>query len=203
MPVVPSIKRAVAFIDGQNLFHAAKNAFSRTFPDYDVGALAKAVCDTNGYQLTAVRFYTGVHKIGKNSHWHHFWNNKLRAMVGDGIETFSTPLVYRNEVIPGTNDSILIAEEKGIDVRLALDIVRLARFNSYDVVIVFSQDQDLCPAVHDVKMIAKDQNRWIKVVSAYPSRANSNSKGIWDTDWFRINSQMYLQCLDQRYHRTS
>lgn len=44
MPQEPPIKRAIAFVDGQNLFHAARHAFGYTFPNYDVKKLAQAVC---------------------------------------------------------------------------------------------------------------------------------------------------------------
>lgn len=29
------MKRAVVFVDGQNLFHSAKNCFGYTYPNYD------------------------------------------------------------------------------------------------------------------------------------------------------------------------
>jgi hypothetical protein len=51
MPVEPPVKRAAAFIDGQNLFYAAKEAFGYTFPNYDPRALAEAVCRTKGWTL--------------------------------------------------------------------------------------------------------------------------------------------------------
>jgi len=35
VPVEPSVKRTVAFVDGQNLFFAAKKAFGHRFPNYD------------------------------------------------------------------------------------------------------------------------------------------------------------------------
>ncbi len=38
------VKRAVVFVDGQNLFHAAREAFGYTYPNYDVSALAKQIC---------------------------------------------------------------------------------------------------------------------------------------------------------------
>jgi hypothetical protein len=41
--VEPSEKRAVVFVDGQNLFHAARDTFGCTFPNFDVSALAKAL----------------------------------------------------------------------------------------------------------------------------------------------------------------
>jgi len=31
MPAEPTVKRAIAFIDGQNVFHAARNAFGYTY----------------------------------------------------------------------------------------------------------------------------------------------------------------------------
>ena len=46
MPAEPSVKRAVIFIDGQNLFHAAREAFGHTYPNYDVKALAERICQT-------------------------------------------------------------------------------------------------------------------------------------------------------------
>jgi hypothetical protein len=60
MPAEPSIKRAVAFVDGQNLFHAAREAFGYTFPNYDVVALSQAVCRACGYSFAQARFYTGI-----------------------------------------------------------------------------------------------------------------------------------------------
>ena len=51
-------------IDGQNLFHSARSAFGYTFPNYDVAALAGAVCAACGWQLDEVCFYTGPPRIG-------------------------------------------------------------------------------------------------------------------------------------------
>jgi len=56
MPIDPSIKRAITFIDGQNLFYAAKDAFGYPYPNYDVVALSEAVCRLRGWQLQQVRF---------------------------------------------------------------------------------------------------------------------------------------------------
>jgi len=44
MPVEPAVKRTIAFVDGQNLFHNARNVFGYTFPNYDVQKLAQSVC---------------------------------------------------------------------------------------------------------------------------------------------------------------
>jgi hypothetical protein len=55
------MKRAVVFIDGQNLFHGAKEAFGYTYPNFDALKLAEAICSQNSWQLVQARFYTGVH----------------------------------------------------------------------------------------------------------------------------------------------
>jgi NYN domain len=63
-----------------------------------------------------------------------------------GIKTFSRSLRYRNQSVrlsDGTFTTILVGQEKGVDIRIALDVVRLARENRYDVVLIFSQDQYL------------------------------------------------------------
>lgn len=56
----PFRKRAVAFVDAQNLFDAVKEAFGYSCPKYDVAALATSVCRTQGWQLEQTRFYTGI-----------------------------------------------------------------------------------------------------------------------------------------------
>lgn len=58
MPAEPDVKRAVAFVDGQNLFYAVKQAFGYTFPNYDIPALTSAVCVSRGWTLSGVRLPT-------------------------------------------------------------------------------------------------------------------------------------------------
>ena len=73
-------KRAVAFVDGQNLYFAAREAFGYTYPNYDVKALAQALCTPKGWELTEVHFYTGVPDEADNKRWNRFWAHKLAAM---------------------------------------------------------------------------------------------------------------------------
>ena len=60
MPSEPSTMRAVAFVDGQNLYHSVREAFGYTYPNYDVSALSQSVCQSKGWKLRQVRFYTGI-----------------------------------------------------------------------------------------------------------------------------------------------
>ncbi len=42
----------------------------------------------------------------------------------------------------GSEHTLLTGEEKGIDVRIALDVIRMAHRQDYDVALIFSQGQD-------------------------------------------------------------
>jgi len=192
-------------MDGQNLFHAAKNAFGYRHPNYDVTALAGVVCQKQNWILTQVRFYTGVPDAADNGFWNHFWTAKLAQMGRQNIHVFSRPLRYRNQSVTlpgGQTQTILVGQEKGVDVRLALDIVSLAHRKAYDVALVFSQDQGLSDVADEIRQIAQEQGRWIKIACAFPfSPASSNRRGINGTDWIRIDRATYDACLDPRDYR--
>ena len=55
----PRVKRALSFIDGQNLYRHAKSAFGHHHPNYDPIKLSEAVCAASGWTSCGARFYTG------------------------------------------------------------------------------------------------------------------------------------------------
>lgn len=207
MATEPTIKRVVAFFDGQNLFHAAKEAFGYPFPNYDPLALAEQICQKQGWQFQGARFYSGIPDRQDNAFWNHFWVAKLGAMGHRGVTVYSRSLRYRNQTVrlpDGTTQSFLVAEEKGIDVRIALDTIHLAYRNDFDVALIFSQDQDLSEVAEQVRLIAKEQSRWIKVASAFPvSPVSRNRRGINKTDWIPIDRATYDACIDPRDYRAA
>ena len=54
MPAEPLIKRAVSFIDGQNLYHSARESFGYTYPNYDIIALSRAMQMETAHELDAL-----------------------------------------------------------------------------------------------------------------------------------------------------
>ena len=201
----PVVKRAHVFFDGQNLFYAAKKAFGYKFPNYDPLALATMITRANGWQLEKVHFYTGVPSIQDAPVWNHFWSAKLAVMGTRGIHTFTRPLRYRNQTVAlpgGGSTTVLVGQEKGVDVRIALDIVRYAREKAFDVAVVFSQDQDLSEVADEVRDIGREQDRWMKIASAYPvSPVSSNGRGVNGTDWLKIDRATYDACIDPSDYR--
>lgn len=167
--------------------------------------LAERIAASRGWTLTQTFFYTGIPDPTDNPFWNHFWTAKLAVMGTRGIQTFSRSLRYRNQTIRLPDNSvttILVGQEKGIDIRIALDVVRLARENRYDAALIFSQDQDLSEVADEVRAISIQQARWIKVACAFPSSPTAeNRRGINNTDWIKIDRTTYDACLDPNDYR--
>ncbi len=201
----PTLKRAIVYIDGQNLFHAAKYAYDLMWPNYDPKLLAFSVCKRMQWDPVAIRFYTGVPSVENSPFWHTFWSNKLSAMGRTGVTNVPRKLKYHHQLIElatGETQTALIGQEKGVDVRIALDLVRHARRKDCDVHLIFSQDQDLAEAADEVRHISREQQRWIKIASAYPVGPKySNSRGVNKTDWIPLYSEEYFECLDPNDYR--
>lgn len=188
MATEPQVKRAAAFVDGQNLFYAAKRAFGYDFPNYDVLALVTALCEQQRWTLEQTSFYTGVPTPAENARWSAFWEKKLQVMSTRGVKTFSGRLRY--------------GKEKGVDVRIALDVIRAARTGAADVLLVLSQDQDLAEVALEIRSIAREDDRWIKIASAFPvGPGTTNKRGIDRTDWIRIERAVYDRCIDPLDYR--
>lgn len=200
-----TLKNAIAFIDGQNLFRHAKEAFGHYHPNYNPVALHKAVCAANGWRPTIVRFYTGVPDMKRDPEWAGYWNNRVLAMKRAGIVVTTRQLKYREKTgfnANGDAETLIVAQEKGIDIRIALDVVSLSLRKQFDVGVIYSQDQDLNEIVEEVKNISLLQNRHIKLACAFPTGPSASyDRGIDKIDWFGMDQSFYDACLDPRDYR--
>ena len=202
----PTTPRVHVFFDGQNLFHAAKECFGYKYPNYDPIKLAQAITNIiPERKLTQIHFYTGIHDIRHEPFWHAFWSNKLTLVPTKGVRVVTRKLKYSDVPVQldnGATKRVKVGREKGIDLRLGLDLVRLARKDEYDVAIIFSQDTDLEEAVDEVYDIKKEFKRWIWLECAFPiSSMANNPRGISKTQWRKIDKSLYDQCTDPRDYR--
>ena len=193
--------RTVVFFDGQNLFRSAKGTWGPSqpnssspydWPSYDVEKLAQHLASlTPGRTLEEIRFYTGVHrkKVNPDQYW--FWTNKLDHLEAQGI------YVYRGRV---SND-----QEKGTDVKLAIDLIQATYEKRYEAAIIVSKDSDFGPAVEVAKVIAKSQCRKLVFQSAFPVALNTPKKkkrGVPGTQWIHIDQAAYDTCRDWNDYRS-
>lgn len=196
---------SMAFFDAQNLYRHAREAFEESqsgpyhHPSFDPLKLHRKVAEQFGCKPNLTRFYSGVPHEADNELWGGYWANRKLALTRSGVRVTTRRLRYhREEFDDGT--SIVVPQEKGIDIRIALDLVACARRKEFDVAIIFSQDQDLAEAVLELFDIAKVQGRAIKIISAFPENKFA-LRGIDRAEWFRMDKSFYDSCLDPRDYR--
>jgi uncharacterized LabA/DUF88 family protein len=196
---------AMAFFDGQNLFRHAKDAFGHHHPNYDPIKLHAAICQMHGWMPNLVRFYTGVPSAIEDPMWTAYWSNRVLALKRAGVFVTTRPIRYHKEKViapDGTERIVTTPQEKGIDVRIALDLVATARRKEFQVAVIYSQDQDLREVAQEIKYIAAEQNRKIILACAFPDGPKATSKrGIDKTDWIRMDEEFYNVCLDPHDYR--
>jgi len=150
--------RVAVFIDAQNLYKRARGAFGARATDGTIQEpsifgqikpmeLGQLICDRPppGYtrELKQVRVYTGRPDSTKQPKG--YGANLAQCSAWEKAGVFVTWRTLRYHDWPTSKP-----EEKGIDVALAIDVVRLAIEGEYDIGVVCSSDTDLRPALEYV-----------------------------------------------------
>lgn len=142
--------RTTVFVDYQNMYRSAREAFGWEdegghYGNFRPYGLGRQMVRAPGRMLKQVRVYTGIHTPKSNAPQHAQMQRRMSAWVAESpekVEPLPRPLRYSSERPKG--------EEKGVDVELAIDLVRLALDNEFDVVVLASCDTDLVPAIQFV-----------------------------------------------------
>ena len=145
--------RLVVFIDAQNMYQSAREAFfgrtgSHTLGQFDPLKLGQLIRKKKPFgqggtirQLTQVRVYTGRPESSKDPHTYGAHMRQCAAWERKGVVVRARTLRYPHDWPTRP------AEEKGIDVALAIDVVVMAVEGEYDVGVIASTDTDLRPAI--------------------------------------------------------
>ncbi len=157
--------RVAVFIDYQNTYHGARRAFgdprsdAPRFGHVDPAALAHLllglgrVADPDRV-LFAANVYRG--EPGYRSHRKlrvAFARQTRRWRADPSLVVKTTALRYRR--VDQASGPMWRAEEKGIDVLLAVDVVRGAYIDEFDTAVVASADTDLIPALEEALRAGK------------------------------------------------
>jgi hypothetical protein len=143
------------FIDSQNLYRDTRRAFwsdadASPCGQIDPVKLATLLTDLGTAPpgrtrvLEECRVYTGVPSSSREKRSNAAKLRQIAAWKASGAKVFPRTLRYPKDW-PAHS-----AEEKGVDVELAVDLVFNAARQNYDVGIVVSTDTDLVPALQAV-----------------------------------------------------
>jgi uncharacterized LabA/DUF88 family protein len=181
--------RVVLFVDWQNAYNGARRAFfsspqfhtdGQFFPDLIGNLLVHRPLPPNKDVRTwvEVRVYMGLPDATRDRKGHAARSKQIAALQARGITVIYRPLRYQ-----GTQ-----AQEKGIDVSLAIDFVALAADNKYDVGVLFSSDTDLIPALEFVRRHYPDKTVEVAAwnSSATNRRLSIPGANVW-CHWLQAN----------------
>jgi uncharacterized LabA/DUF88 family protein len=143
------VKRVAVFIDYQNCYRRARDAFFPTSDNHTDGQIdplrlgLKLKGDpSRGRELVGVHLFRGLPSsrhdpVGQAATDRQIELWKRRPLV----TVHGRPLNYRDPQNP---------REKGVDVHLAVAMVRSAYLRAYDIAVLVSEDTDLIPALDAV-----------------------------------------------------
>jgi uncharacterized LabA/DUF88 family protein len=180
--------RVVLFVDYQNVYKGAREAFhSQLDPAWagqvDPLKLGKLITSrgTGDRELQEVRLYRGRPDSLKDpkTYGANLRQSEAQIRNGGGKVTFITRTLRYPPDWPLSR-----AQEKGVDVALAIDFVRMALLGEYDVGVMMSTDTDLKPALETVVGLPSSSRPRCEVAAwanptGYSRRLSIHSAKLW------------------------
>ncbi len=184
------MKKAIVFVDANNWYHNIKKWFTPS--DINISKVADLISREKNLEILEIRWYASVPDIEDNKLKYMRHMDFLASLRKRGINVITRKLQKlsnkellkkRKELLeswdlchickPIVKESFLdIADnnqkEKGIDVWIAIDMVKEAINNKIDCAILISGDADFVPAFNLIKDLGKE------VLSCFIPRGYSN-----------------------------
>lgn len=145
--------RAIIFIDGNNFYFRLKDLTVSLsgrvrLLDFSYRSFASWLIGEN--ELVEIRYYIGALK-------RQMGNNKAEEMYANQQKLFAHlqqqgVVIRLGQLIQHPDRTF---HEKGVDVRLSVEMIRFARENRYDLAYLLSSDTDLVAAVEEVQSFGK------------------------------------------------
>lgn len=174
------MKEAILFIDGNNLYHNLKNMhlkpsdisfkklisfiakhFKCNIKDTYYYNSIPDIRDGQSTYYSHLSYMNSLEKQGIKVHLRKLQSHSTKEHLKEKYEILDTLELCKNcKPIVKANCSDCIGsikkKEKGVDVRMAIDMIKGAIRNEYDFPIIFSGDADFIPAMELVKELKKD-----------------------------------------------
>jgi len=171
------MERVVIFIDGSNFYHGLRKYLNIGSVKLDF--LAKILCERRVH--IATRYYTAplrqyedpIGYTNQQRYLQHLRNTpKVDVILGRFSKRAHKEIICQNckkRVKPRMACPLCKAiisarsQEKGVDVKLAVDMLSLAHKDKYDIAILISEDGDFVKAVEAVRELGKQvENAYFK-----------------------------------------
>ncbi len=208
--------RVCIFIDGSNFYHRALKNLGIKESGFDFEKFVDFLIDGRKLNKECKRFYAGsIPKISENDGLDKARSNQTSFFTyldKNGWVVKTSPLKKRIEELK-IDGRVIDSEkmlklkidkikyqrlrEKGIDVKLATDLIVGAVDDKYDIAIIVSSDMDLIPAIDWVRLRMKKEVEYIGF-SVADSKNKSNSTTpilamITSTDSQRVLSEIDIK----------
>lgn len=138
--------RTIILIDGSNFFFKLKSLEIRNLIEFDFGKFAHFLAGDN--QIVQATYYVGAIRSGRDKKSRQMHADQQRLLAHLCQQKFTYYLGY----LLKSGD---VFKEKGVDVKLATDLILGACQDKYDSAFVVSSDSDLIPAIEGVQNMGK------------------------------------------------
>ena len=164
------MKKAIVFIDGSNFYYRLKHIIKKgdgntSLLDFNYQKFCLWLC--KDFEVVEIRYYIGVvRRKNKDQKSQKLYNNQqklFRKLQKHKVQIVLGMLIQRPDKT---------YHEKGVDVRLAVEMIKSAREDKYDTAFLISSDTDLVPAVEEVLSLGKK----VKYIGAPDSQSFGLSK---------------------------
>jgi uncharacterized LabA/DUF88 family protein len=195
--------RVVLFVDYQNVYRGARDCFHAEPSTPHVAGqtnpvlVGEHIVATSPFDrvLEGVRVYRGRPDPRRDGRGHSACTRQIQAWTEDPRVAAVTRVLRYPAGWPDRCQRGQKPQEKGIDVALAVDFVRLALEDQYDVGVLMSTDSDLKPALETV-MTFSDKRVEVAAWSGragYRQRLSIENVQIW-CHW--LGREVYEQVCD-------
>lgn len=199
--------RVAVFIDWQNTYKAAREAFGlRDLPNehgnYSPYRLARILASGNdrGRETQLVR--VSIHRGLPSSHRDRVGYGACRRQSAAWMQENPEVVFPRLRPLRYPHDDTEPPVEKGVDVELAVAAVEMAVGDDCDVAVVFSHDTDLLPAIETITRLkgreAVETASWKSDVheSRLRPRPTVFHHSLTERDFMRVET-----CVNYAHHR--
>lgn len=136
------VERVAVFIDGSNLY---RNLKSNNCSSMKFNFLKLIKSFVKNRKLVASNYYIGQIKDKKDNHKTHKLY-QLQQVLFEKLRAFGIQIITGHIQKIGN-----VYNEKGVDVKIAVDLVAGCYENKFDTAILVSSDTDLIPAIKKVR----------------------------------------------------